>query len=162
MTRPRRLLMLAMPDAKGIKNCGRFSEELWNYEVLESNLQNVWWTFLNKSMRRMTVAFRSIMWETAICRLFSVIFISGCGKKWCGGKFPKGLRQHSRWDLPLVGDEAEYPGGEYWVGELKKTNYWDVKAFERPFNGGLEIWWAVRTATGREGGSVRWTVCIRI
>lgn len=38
MTRPRRLLMLAMPDAKEIKNCGRFSEELWNYEVLESNL----------------------------------------------------------------------------------------------------------------------------
>lgn len=35
MTRPRRLLMLAMPQTKGIKNCGRFPEELWNYEVLE-------------------------------------------------------------------------------------------------------------------------------
>lgn len=32
MTRPRRLLMLAMPDTKGIKTCGRFSEELWKYE----------------------------------------------------------------------------------------------------------------------------------
>ena len=37
MTRPKRLLMLAMPDTKGIKNCGRFSEELWEYEVLESS-----------------------------------------------------------------------------------------------------------------------------
>ncbi len=37
MTRPRRLLMLAMPETKGIKNCGRFPEELWNYEVLESS-----------------------------------------------------------------------------------------------------------------------------
>lgn len=34
MTRPRRLLMLAMPDTKGIKTCGRFSEELWTYENL--------------------------------------------------------------------------------------------------------------------------------
>ena len=32
MTRPRRLLMLAMSDTKGIKTCGRFSEELWKYE----------------------------------------------------------------------------------------------------------------------------------
>lgn len=37
MTRPRRLLMLAIPETKGIKNCGRFPEELWNYEVLESS-----------------------------------------------------------------------------------------------------------------------------
>lgn len=37
MTRPRRLLMLAMPDTKGVKNCGRFSENLWQYEFLESN-----------------------------------------------------------------------------------------------------------------------------
>ncbi|WP_024295833.1 ATP-dependent helicase [Lacrimispora indolis] len=36
MTRPRRLLMIAMPDTKGIKNCGRFPEELWKYEFLES------------------------------------------------------------------------------------------------------------------------------
>ena len=35
MTRPRRLLMLAMPDTKGIKTCSRFSENLWSYEVLE-------------------------------------------------------------------------------------------------------------------------------
>lgn len=35
MTRPRRLLMLAMPDTKGIKVCGRFSETLWSYEFLE-------------------------------------------------------------------------------------------------------------------------------
>ena len=35
MTRPRRLLMLAMPDTKGIKTCGRFSEELWTYENLQ-------------------------------------------------------------------------------------------------------------------------------
>lgn len=28
MTRPKRLLMLAMPDTKGIKECGRFSENL--------------------------------------------------------------------------------------------------------------------------------------
>lgn len=34
MTRPRRLLMLAMPDTKGIKKCGRFSEKLWIYEKL--------------------------------------------------------------------------------------------------------------------------------
>lgn len=27
-------LMLAMPDTKGIKTCGRFSEELWTYENL--------------------------------------------------------------------------------------------------------------------------------
>lgn len=32
MTRPRRLLMLAMPDTKGVKECGRFPEELWTYE----------------------------------------------------------------------------------------------------------------------------------
>lgn len=38
MTRPRRLLMLAMPDTKGLKDCRRFSEEMWNYQVLESNL----------------------------------------------------------------------------------------------------------------------------
>lgn len=36
MTRPRRLLIIAMPDTKGIKNCGRFPEELWKYEFLES------------------------------------------------------------------------------------------------------------------------------
>lgn len=35
MTRPRRLLMLAMPDTKGIKACSRFSENLWSYEFLE-------------------------------------------------------------------------------------------------------------------------------
>lgn len=35
MTRPRRLLMLAMPDTKGVKNCGRFSENLWSYELLD-------------------------------------------------------------------------------------------------------------------------------
>lgn len=35
MTRPRRLLMLAMPDTKGIRNCGRFSEKLWEYKTLE-------------------------------------------------------------------------------------------------------------------------------
>ena len=34
MTRPRRLLMVAMPDTKGIKTCGRFSEELWRHEVI--------------------------------------------------------------------------------------------------------------------------------
>lgn len=34
MTRPRRLLMIAMPDVAGIKNCERFSEKLWNYEIL--------------------------------------------------------------------------------------------------------------------------------
>lgn len=34
MTRPRRLLMLAMPDTKGVKECGRFSEELWTYEKI--------------------------------------------------------------------------------------------------------------------------------
>lgn len=34
MTRPRRLLMLAMPETKRIDSCGRFPEELWNYEVL--------------------------------------------------------------------------------------------------------------------------------
>lgn len=34
MTRPRRLLMLAMPDTKGIEKCGRFPEELWNYKRL--------------------------------------------------------------------------------------------------------------------------------
>ena len=34
MTRPRRLLMLAMPDTKGIKECGRFLENLWSYEFL--------------------------------------------------------------------------------------------------------------------------------
>lgn len=38
MTRPRRLLVLAMPETKGIKNCGRFPEKLWNYEVLEGLL----------------------------------------------------------------------------------------------------------------------------
>lgn len=32
MTRPKRLLMLAMPDTEGIKDCDRFSEELWSYE----------------------------------------------------------------------------------------------------------------------------------
>jgi len=37
MTRPGRLLMLAMPETRRIRNCGRFSEELWNYEVLESS-----------------------------------------------------------------------------------------------------------------------------
>ena len=35
MTRPRRLIMLAIPDTKGIKNCGRFSENLWSYESLD-------------------------------------------------------------------------------------------------------------------------------
>ena len=35
MTRPRRLLMLAIPDIKGIKNCGRFPENLWSYESLD-------------------------------------------------------------------------------------------------------------------------------
>ena len=35
MTRPRRLLMLAMPDTKGIKDCERFSEKLWEYKTLE-------------------------------------------------------------------------------------------------------------------------------
>lgn len=35
MTRPRRLLMIAMPDTKEINTCGRFSEEMWSYEVLE-------------------------------------------------------------------------------------------------------------------------------
>lgn len=34
MTRPRRLLMLAMPDTKGVKECGRFPEELWTYEKI--------------------------------------------------------------------------------------------------------------------------------
>ena len=34
MTRPRRLLMLAMPDTKGIKECGRLLENLWSYEFL--------------------------------------------------------------------------------------------------------------------------------
>ncbi|WP_278549678.1 UvrD-helicase domain-containing protein [Cloacibacillus evryensis] len=38
MTRPRRLLMLAMPDTKGIKSCERFSEDLWQYEVLENHI----------------------------------------------------------------------------------------------------------------------------
>lgn len=37
MTRPRRLLMIAMPDTKGIETCERFSEKLWNYEHLEDN-----------------------------------------------------------------------------------------------------------------------------
>ncbi len=37
MTRPRRLLMLAMPDTKGIRNCGRFSEKMWEYKTLEDN-----------------------------------------------------------------------------------------------------------------------------
>ena len=35
MTRPRRLLMLAIPNTKGIKNCGRFPENLWSYELLD-------------------------------------------------------------------------------------------------------------------------------
>lgn len=35
MTRPRRLLMLAIPDTKGIKECGRFLENLWSYEFLD-------------------------------------------------------------------------------------------------------------------------------
>lgn len=39
MTRPRRLLMIAMPDTKGINTCGRFSEKMWSYEVLESHKQ---------------------------------------------------------------------------------------------------------------------------
>lgn len=34
MTRPRRLLMLAMPDTEGIKTCGRFLKELWKYESI--------------------------------------------------------------------------------------------------------------------------------
>ena len=34
MTRPRRLLMLAIPNTKGIKNCERFPENLWSYELL--------------------------------------------------------------------------------------------------------------------------------
>ncbi len=34
MTRARRLLMVALPDTKGIKNCPRFSEEIWTYEIL--------------------------------------------------------------------------------------------------------------------------------
>ncbi|MBQ3427160.1 MAG: ATP-dependent helicase [Clostridia bacterium] len=34
MTRPRRLLMLAIPNTKGIKDCRRFTEELWVHEVL--------------------------------------------------------------------------------------------------------------------------------
>ena len=34
MTRPKRLLMLAMPDTKGVKECGRFPEELWTYEKI--------------------------------------------------------------------------------------------------------------------------------
>lgn len=37
ITRPRRLLMIAMPDTKEIKNCKRFSEDIWDYEVLESD-----------------------------------------------------------------------------------------------------------------------------
>lgn len=37
MTRPRRLLMIAMPDTKGINTCGRFSKEMWNYVVLKSD-----------------------------------------------------------------------------------------------------------------------------
>ena len=35
MTRPRRLLMLAIPDTKGIDSCGRFPKKLWNYELLD-------------------------------------------------------------------------------------------------------------------------------
>lgn len=34
MTRPRRLLMLAMPDTKEIRSCGRFSDTYWTYEDL--------------------------------------------------------------------------------------------------------------------------------
>lgn len=34
MTRPRRLLMLALPETKGIEKCDRFSEELWNYKMM--------------------------------------------------------------------------------------------------------------------------------
>ena len=34
MTRPKRLLMLAMPDTKDVKECGRFPEELWTYEKI--------------------------------------------------------------------------------------------------------------------------------
>lgn len=33
MTRPRRLLMIAMPNTKGIKECGRFPENLWGIEM---------------------------------------------------------------------------------------------------------------------------------
>ena len=36
MTRPRRLLMIAMPNTKGIKECGRFPENLWEYKVMEN------------------------------------------------------------------------------------------------------------------------------
>ena len=35
MTRPKRLLMLAIPDTEGIESCGRFPKKLWNYELLE-------------------------------------------------------------------------------------------------------------------------------
>ncbi len=38
MTRARRLLMVAMPDTKGIKKCPRFSEEIWAYEVLRGSI----------------------------------------------------------------------------------------------------------------------------
>ncbi len=38
MTRPRRLLMIAMPDTKGLRECGRFSDTLWNYAYLKDNL----------------------------------------------------------------------------------------------------------------------------
>lgn len=37
MTRPRRLLMVAMPDTKGIKSCERFSDKMWNFEFLENH-----------------------------------------------------------------------------------------------------------------------------
>ena len=36
MTRSKRLLMIAMPDTQGIRNCERFPEELWNYEILDN------------------------------------------------------------------------------------------------------------------------------
>lgn len=45
MTRPRRLLMLAMPDTKGVKECGRFPEELWTYE--KYNVLHKEWNNMN-------------------------------------------------------------------------------------------------------------------
>lgn len=37
MTRARRLLMVALPDTIGIRNCPRFSEELWTYVKLKNS-----------------------------------------------------------------------------------------------------------------------------
>lgn len=37
MTRSRRLLMVAMPDTKGIKSCERLSDKMWNHEFLDNH-----------------------------------------------------------------------------------------------------------------------------